>query len=267
MSHLGPDKVRKQFKGMVERCADCGFDLAGGLVEVVPTAHYLMGGVVCNVDTSTEMTGLYVAGEDAGGVHGANRLGGNGVANSTVFGGIAGDSMADWVPAEGRWHEPDEAEIAGAVARCRVPLEAPSADIAALREELYDLMWQDVGILRDRAGLERAQGLLAELDARLDRTGVATQDLAFNLTWHDWLNLKSLVLVSRAIAAAALAREESRGAHFRTDFPDTRPPQDGLASTAVRLAGGEVAVGWEPVRFTRVRPGESLLAPAAAAHA
>ena len=79
---------------MVERCADCGFDLAGGLVEVVPTAHYFMGGVVCEVDTSTELPGLFVAGEDASGMHGANRLGGNGVANSTVFGGIAGETMA-----------------------------------------------------------------------------------------------------------------------------------------------------------------------------
>jgi fumarate reductase flavoprotein subunit len=94
MGHLGPDKVRKQFKGMVERCADCGFDLAGGLVEVVPTAHYLMGGVVTDVHTRTALPGLYVAGEDAGGVHGANRLGGNGVANSTVYGGISGDVMA-----------------------------------------------------------------------------------------------------------------------------------------------------------------------------
>ena len=94
MSHLGPEKVAKQFKGMVERCADCGFDLAGGLVEVVPTAHYFMGGLVCNVDTSTELPGLFVAGEDSGGAHGANRLGGNGVANSTVFGGIAGETMA-----------------------------------------------------------------------------------------------------------------------------------------------------------------------------
>ena len=78
---------------MVRRCADCGFDLAGGLVEVVPTAHYLMGGVVVDEDTRTEMPGLYVAGEDAGGAHGANRLGGNGVANSTVYGGIAGSTM------------------------------------------------------------------------------------------------------------------------------------------------------------------------------
>src|SRR5207244_5140438 len=87
MGHLGPDRVRKEFKGMVERCADCGFDLAGGLVEVVPTAHYFMGGLMCGVDTSTELPGLFVAGEDAGGAHGANRLGGTGAANSTVFGG------------------------------------------------------------------------------------------------------------------------------------------------------------------------------------
>ena len=93
MGHLGPANVAKQFKGMVDRCRDCGFDLAGGLVEVVPTAHYFMGGVVCEVDTSTERFGLFVAGEDASGMHGANRLGGNGVANSTVFGGIAGDVM------------------------------------------------------------------------------------------------------------------------------------------------------------------------------
>ncbi|HET9652771.1 MAG TPA: FAD-binding protein, partial [Usitatibacter sp.] len=97
MGHLGPDNVRAQFKGMVERCADCGFDLAGGLVEVVPTAHYFMGGLVCNPDTSTEWPGLFVAGEDASGMHGANRLGGNGVANSTVFGGIAGDTMPKWI--------------------------------------------------------------------------------------------------------------------------------------------------------------------------
>ena len=88
-----PTNVRRQFKGMVERCRDCGFDLAGGLVEVVPTAHYFMGGVICEVDTRPKSSACYVAGEDASGMHGANRLGGNGVANSTVFGGIAGEVM------------------------------------------------------------------------------------------------------------------------------------------------------------------------------
>jgi fumarate reductase flavoprotein subunit len=106
MNHLGPDNVRRQFKGMVERCADCGFDLAGGRVEVVPTAHYMMGGVVFDADCTTALEGLFAAGEDTGGVHGANRLGGNGVANSTVFGGIAGETMAAWVDSNGEWRAP-----------------------------------------------------------------------------------------------------------------------------------------------------------------
>ena len=117
MSHLGPAHVAKEFKGMVDRCRDCGFDLAGGLVEVVPTAHYFMGGVICDVNTATERPGLFVAGEDASGMHGANRLGGNGVANSTVFGGIAGDTMPRWIAQNNPGHrEPDahvlDAEIA-----------------------------------------------------------------------------------------------------------------------------------------------------------
>jgi fumarate reductase flavoprotein subunit len=107
MSHLGPERVAREFKGMVERCRDCGFDLAGGLVEVVPTAHYFMGGVVCEPDTATQWPGLFVAGEDASGMHGANRLGGNGVANSTVFGGIAGDTMPKWIARNPASRAPD----------------------------------------------------------------------------------------------------------------------------------------------------------------
>jgi len=263
MHHLGPDKVRRLFKGMVERCADCGFDLAGGLVEVVPTAHYLMGGVVFAGDCRTAMTGLFAAGEDTGGVHGANRLGGNGVANSTVFGGIAGDTMAAWVPEHGRFSEPDEAELHRAALAVEVPFRAPRGNIGGIRDQLYEVAWEQIGIVRDRGGLNRGLDALAELDRRLDDAGVATQERAFNLTWHDWLNLKSLILVTRAIATAALAREESRGAHFRSDFPKTSPPE-GLASARVRWkSDGALTLAWEPVRFTRVKPGESLLGAAA----
>jgi fumarate reductase flavoprotein subunit len=263
MRHLGAANVRKLFKGMVQRCADCGFDLAGGLVEVIPTAHYMMGGVVFRPDCATALPGLFAAGEDTGGVRGGTRLGGNGVANSTVFGGIAGDSMAAWVPEHGRFHPPDKGEIEAAVARCRRPLGQAPGDVAALREALYELMWEDAGIFRDAAGLRRAADALDELERRLSRTGIAGGTLAFNLTWHDWLNLDSLILTSRAIVAAALAREESRGAHFRSDFPETRP-NDALSFTTVRLADSRIAIDWEPVRFTRVKPGESLL-PAEAA--
>ncbi|MBA3624401.1 MAG: FAD-binding protein [Methylibium sp.] len=258
MSHLGPDNVRRQFKGMVERCADCGFDLAGGRVEVVPTAHYLMGGVAFRPDCSTALTGLFAAGEDTGGVHGANRLGGNGVANSTVFGGIAGDTMAAWVVRNGGWREPDEATIRQSIAAHEAPFQHAPGSIEAIREELFACMWEDAGILRSAQGLRRAQARLSELDAELARTGVPADDRTFNVSWHEWLNLKSLIDVSRAITVSALARENSRGAHFREDFPEVGDLETSTF-TVVRRNGAELQVSHEPVHFSKVRPGQSLI--------
>jgi fumarate reductase flavoprotein subunit len=262
MHHLGPENVRKQFKGMVERCADCGFDLAGGLVEVVPTAHYMMGGVVFNLDCQTPLTALFAAGEDTGGVHGANRLGGNGVANSTVFGGIAGDSMARWIAREGAMRAPDETAIAASIAVHEAPFTKPAGDINAIRETLYDLMWDDVGISRTKESLLRGQAKLAELSEQMESIGVADADRAYNLTWHDWLNLSNLIRVSQVITTAALAREDSRGAHFRADFPHT-DDLPGSTYTVVRMRGDAIDLTREPVQFTRVRPGDSLLNQAA----
>ncbi|MBV1799503.1 L-aspartate oxidase [Siccirubricoccus sp. G192] len=262
MRHLGAEKVRRMFKGMVERCADCGFDLAGGRVPVVPTAHYMMGGLVFAPDGSTELPGLFAAGEDTGGVHGANRLGGNGVANSTVFGGIAGDSMGRWVPRHGAFEEPDRAALEAAIAATLAPFGRPAAPLSPIRDGLHALMWEKAGILRDAAGLAEAARGLDALEAELDAAGLDGQDRAFNLTWHDWLNLKSLVLVSRSIVAAAEARRESRGAHWREDFPETDAGRDGLSHTVATLAAGRIALDWRPVHFTRLQPGESLLAAA-----
>ncbi|HEX4926964.1 MAG TPA: FAD-binding protein [Burkholderiales bacterium] len=258
MAHLGAERVRREFKGMVERCADCGFDLAGGLVEVVPTAHYLMGGVEFAPDCATSLAGLFVAGEDSGGVHGANRLGGNGVANSTVFGAVAGDSMAAFIK-DAVFADPDHGAVRDAIARAERPFSQRPGDLEALRERLYGVMWEKVGILRDAHGLAEAARELADLDATLDATGVAGEMRAFNLTWHDWLNLKSLVAVSRAICAAAAAREDSRGAHFREDFPQ----RGALETSAFTSLAGDGRVTMKRVAFTRVRPGESLLKNAA----
>jgi fumarate reductase flavoprotein subunit len=259
MSHLGAADVARQFKGMVDRCADCGFDLAAGLVEVVPTAHYMMGGVEFDADCHTALEGLYAAGEDTGGVHGANRLGGNGVANSTVFGAIAGDTMARETRATGEWREPGKAALEQGESRARFPLGRRSASLEPVREALYRIMWEDVGILREQKSLARAASALVDLESQLQQTGVATGDLRYNLTWHDWINLSNLVAVSRAICAAAQARTDSRGAHFREDHPQTGD----LATSAysrVRWEGDRYEVGWKPVEFTRIRPGQSLLA-------
>ena len=257
MSHLGPDTVRKLFKGMVERCADSGFNLAEELVEVVPTAHYMMGGLVFKPDCSTDLPGLFAAGEDTGGVHGANRLGGNGVANSTVFGGIAGDVMAKWVVNQ-PLAECNMAEVAASIKAHEAPLERAPGDIEQIRDALADVMWNDVGISRSKESLYRARTKLDELDRLINQMGVGDLQRAYNLTWQDWMNLRNLILVSKSVTEAAIARENSRGAHYREDF--TEPGDlDTSYFTAVKLFNEQLLIENRPVLFNRVKPGETIL--------
>jgi fumarate reductase flavoprotein subunit len=259
MDHLGPQLVAKKFPGMVKRCADCGFDLAGGLVEVVPTAHYMMGGVEFEADGSTAIPGLYAAGEDCGGVHGANRLGGNGVANSTVYGAIAGDSMAAWLAdASAVVPDADSERIDQGVARAEQPFGLPPGRLFQLREQLQDDMWDHAGIVRNATGLMQARTLLARHRDQLQRTGVADGERRFNLTWQDWLNLDSLLSLSDVIVEAASARNDSRGAHFRDDFPETGD-LNATCFTRIEQTGGDLQTSMVPVTFSIVKPGESLI--------
>ena len=257
MSHLGPDTVRKLFKGMVERCADSGFNLAEELVEVVPTAHYMMGGLVFKPDCSTDLPGLFAAGEDTGGVHGANRLGGNGVANSTVFGGIAGDVMAKWVT-DIPLAPCNMDEVGASIQAHEAPLNRVPGDIELIRDGLAEVMWDDVGISRTKESLQRALIKLDDLDRSLNQMGVGDLQRAYNLTWQDWMNLRNLILVSKSVTEAAIARENSRGAHYREDFPE---PGDLDTSyfTAVKLLNAQLLIENRPVLFNRVKPGETIL--------
>ena len=258
MSHLGPENVRQKFKGMVSRCADSGFDLAVGQVEVVPTAHYFMGGVVVDVDTRTALEGLYVAGEDAGGAHGSNRLGGNGVANSTVYGGIAGDVMGADIRQMATLRDPDEDVLQAELDRACHPLSRKPDFMMPLRQQLQNVMWDHVGVMRTKAGMTEGLTGIAEVSDALMDVGVAPENLAFNLTWHDWLNLRSLCDVSAVIAKAGLARENSRGAHYREDFPEAGEMIDSYYTVA-RQSGDAVGVSREAVEFPIVKPGETIL--------
>lgn len=261
MSHLGADDVSKRFKGMVKRCQDCGFDLAGGLVEVVPTAHYFMGGVVVDVDTRTALDGLYVAGEDSGGAHGSNRLGGNGVANSTVYGGIAGDTMAVDIKKMTTLRQPDreilQREIERATSAFQGSIDKGTV-VAELRDRLQELMWDGVGVLRTAEGLQNALVSLSDLRRQLELTKIADGSREFNLTWHDWLNMQSLCEISEVITKAALARENSRGAHYREDFPEVGDLEASYFTVASQGADG-IDVERQPVVFSIVRPGETIL--------
>ncbi|MDH3377988.1 MAG: FAD-dependent oxidoreductase [Gammaproteobacteria bacterium] len=258
MAHLGPDQVAAQFPGMVKRCRDCGFDLAGGRVEVVPTAHYMMGGVEFDIDCATESPGLYVAGEDAGGVHGANRLGGNGVANSTVYGGIAGDSMAAFAADHGHWRDPDESCIEAGIGRAEYPFSQQPGDLIGLRDQLGRDMWDHVGILRTGSGIETGIDKINEHRGALQSIGLSDSDRDFNLTWHDWLNVDCLLEISAVIAKSSLVRQDSRGAHYREDFPDT----GNLEPTAyTRISGNvdDLVTETVPVEFNIVKPGDAGL--------
>ena len=251
VSHLGAEFVRRSFPGMVRRCAEVGYDLTRGPVEVTPTAHFHMGGVKIDRDCRCNLPGLLVAGEDAGGIHGANRLGGNGVADSTVFGARAGETAAA-LCTERPLAPIDLAAARAAQEAALCPLGREGENPFALRDALQTVMWERVGLVRDAAGLRAALAALAELAERAERTGVRGGP-RWNLAWQQALDVQNLVLVARLTAAAALYREESRGSHYRSDFP-ARDDARWLVNVHQQRQAPAERIWDEPVALTRLRP-------------
>ncbi len=252
VSHLGAEYVERSFPGMTDRCREVGFDLAREPVKVSPTSHFHMGGARIDPSCRTNLDGLFVAGEDSGGVHGANRLGGNGVAESTVFGARAGDAMAEYVRSASR--APISAnQVEAAVADALKPVSGGGdEDIYAIRSEIEDLMWDKVGLVRDGAGMQSA---IDELDALAERhQRAAVPELReYNLAWQEWLNVGSILTVARLTTVSALARDESRGSHYRSDYPapdESTPPYNVL----MQKDGDSPRVWNEDVRLTKMQP-------------
>jgi fumarate reductase flavoprotein subunit len=254
VSHLGADVVERNFRGMVRRCRDFGRDLARGPVEVGPTAHFLMGGVVIDPACRTAIEGLFAAGEDTGGVHGANRLGGNGVAESTVFGGLAGDAIAEFVQ-----NRPPARIDVDALRPRLTDLTAPfmrpaGPALYARQRDRRDVMWEEAGLVRDGESLQRALGALERIEAGLARVGVAG-DPALNTAWQDWLSLRNQTVAARLIVRSALERRESRGAHYRRDHPG--PVAGPLFTVRSRRGEHGPLVTTAPVAFARATPAEA----------
>ena len=204
---LDPDFVHERFPLISDGCRRAGLDLARDRIPVGPAAHYVMGGVQTDLDGRTTIPGLFAAGEVAcTGVHGANRLASNSLLEGLVFGARAGCAMrADAA------NTPDARSV-----RAASPDEAGASDrLTVSSVELSQLMWHDVGLFRDREGLARALAVFEpawrDLDARLQA--------GLSLDAQDW-RTASILTVGRLIARGALRREESRGGHYRSDFPD-----------------------------------------------
>lgn len=255
--------VAKNFAGMVERCREYGFDLVNARVEVSPSAHYHMGGIKIDVNCYTGIDGLFAAGEDAGGVHGANRLGGNGVADSIVFGARAGDSMVDYISRkpQAASHESSTAQVQEICSRWMKPLERTSGDNPfQLRDKLERVMWTKVGVVRNGPDMTAALPEIQEIRERIkEASGHTSEDARsgaiYNAKWNEAINTENLSCIAEILTRSALAREESRGAHYRTDFPEKDVRW--LKNICIQpLPDGNFKVSCLPVKFTRLKPEE-----------
>ena len=220
--HLPRAALDAAFGPVIGRLAKNGIDLGRMPVEVAPIAHYHMGGVAVDQRMATRIPGLYAAGEATGGANGANRLSGNAIPEALVFGERAGAFAA--LAAAGRSHGWRRHSGAIAVEHIRGLADGRpgGAAPAVLLDEVRELMWRDVGPFRDAAGLARAAARLAELRAALPYVAIVP-GRACNPTLADWFELRGSLVAAEAVTVAALAREESRGAHQREDFPDSDP--------------------------------------------
>jgi succinate dehydrogenase / fumarate reductase flavoprotein subunit/fumarate reductase flavoprotein subunit len=249
--HLGENFLLENFPGMVERCQDNGFDLLHSRVEVSPSAHYQMGGLHIDTQCRTSIDGLYAAGEDAAGVHGANRLGGNGVADSIVFGALAGDVMAQY-PLTAAPRQVSAAQIHERCEFWSQPLRRTVGERPnILRREIENLMWEKVGLVRNGPGLQSAIDQLHMIGERAARQ-IAGAEGAFNLAWNEALDVTNICLNAELVARGALLRQESRGSHFRSDFPLPNP--EWLKRICLQPNGSGIDVRYIPVTFPRLVP-------------
>ena len=226
-----------QFKELAD------IDITKEPMEVGPTTHYAMGGI--RVDGDTQMTtlpALFAAGECAAGLHGSNRLGGNSLSDLLVFGKRAGEHAARFVgehPAGSI--DPDQVEHAARDALAAFERESPEDSPYRIQHDLQNLMQENVGIVRSEGPMAEAIEGLAELWRRVAQVGVPG-NREYNPGWHTVLDLRNLLTVSEAIARSALERTESRGGHFREDYPSKDEQQGKINITLRKTASGEMEV-------------------------
>jgi succinate dehydrogenase / fumarate reductase flavoprotein subunit len=217
VSHLPAETIQRRLPRMLAQFAEVGVDITREPMEIAPTAHYSMGGVrVTPASHATDVPGLFAAGEVAAGVHGANRLGGNSLAEILVFGRIAAVHAAQFAT-NGTVPPLDEAQIERKRARLLALHTLDGNTQHALLDELQAVVWSGAGVVRSADGLQTALQELAAIKRRAEDSPSGAGNLPAAL------DLRSMLLTAEATVRSALLRTESRGAHQRADYPDTNP--------------------------------------------
>ncbi|MEM7165426.1 MAG: fumarate reductase/succinate dehydrogenase flavoprotein subunit [Planctomycetota bacterium] len=246
-----PEHIRRKLPSMYHQFKELAeLDITTTPMEVGPTAHYVMGGI--RVDGDTQMStvpGLFAAGECAGGLHGANRLGGNSLSDLLVFGKRAGEYAAKFAKEHSDAAVANEA-IEEAARWALAPIERqdePGGENPyQVQFDLQDMMQAHVGIVRNSADMEAGVEKLGSLKAR-SKKAVAPGSREYNPGWHTALDLHNLMIVSEALARSAYERKESRGAHFREDFPEKSPELAKDMQVIRRGPDGEMQLSKEPL--------------------
>ena len=218
ISHLDDDYIQEQLETMVLQFENVGVDIKNEPIEVAPTAHHFMGGLKIDTDASTSLENLFGAGEVCGGVHGANRLGGNALADTQVFGKIAGEN-ASKVANESELKTNDEM-VEKEASRIKGLIKEGSIKPQEFKDRIKNLMWEKVSIVRDEKGLNEALKQLLEMQKELENLNVSDKK-QYNDELLTALEVTNMVEICIVIVKSAILRRESRGAHYRSDFPES----------------------------------------------
>lgn len=219
ISHLDADVIEEKLETMVLQFKDVDVDITKEPMEVAPTAHHFMGGVKINENCESSISNLYAAGEASGGVHGANRLGGNALADTQVFGKIAGENAAKAAKTVDFEENPEmfkaeEDRITGLIKDGNIKPQE-------LKKRIKQLMWEKVSIIRNEKNLNEALKELMEMEKSLNDLKVEDKK-QYNTDLQTALEVINMVQIATLVVKSAILRRESRGAHFREDYPETK---------------------------------------------
>ncbi|MFW9808085.1 MAG: FAD-binding protein [Candidatus Thorarchaeota archaeon] len=253
ISHLPRSIIEFRLESMIEQFEDAGVDIRDEPMQVSPTAHHFMGGIKIDENSSTNIPGLFAAGECTGGVHGGNRLGGNALADTQVYGALSGENAAKYGKSINHLGV-DRDEIKNEFVRLEAMLRRKEGiSPADAREELTELMWSKVQIFRKEDEMQHAVKELKRIEKEVvPKIKVDVPVKRFNPGWHQAIEFAHMVTTARMVAEAAVMRKGSRGAHYRVDAD---PNDKGYYNIIIRKGkDGEMELRKEDLVITKITP-------------